>query len=100
MPRRSGALRRCTGMGAKPRAPRVAGFGFVMAPYRSCPLVLAHVICVQSRPYHRCVRTSGNRPLKNRGFLRSPGLNPTNGIELYAAVLAAATPFERSAVGL
>jgi hypothetical protein len=41
-----------------------------------CPLVLAHVICVQSRPYHRCVRTSGHRPLKNRGFLRSPGLNP------------------------
>src|SRR5262245_10599534 len=38
MPRRSGALRRCTGMGAKPRAPRLAGFGFVMVPYRSLPL--------------------------------------------------------------
>src|SRR5215831_20416887 len=35
---RSGALRRCTGMGAKPRAPRLAGFGFVMVPYRSLPL--------------------------------------------------------------
>src|SRR5215510_766764 len=25
-------LRRCTGMGAKPRAPRLAGLGFVMVP--------------------------------------------------------------------
>src|SRR5262249_25976376 len=55
--------------GAFPRAPRPAGFGFVMVPYRSLPLVIAQVICVQSRRYHRSVRTSSGPPPKYSEFL-------------------------------
>src|SRR5262249_16139276 len=46
-------LRRCTGMGAKPRAPRLAGLGFVMVPLvcrrRQCSCLAASCLVPRIR---------------------------------------------------